>query len=323
MKLTMDQSKKIQVMRGLAIIAVVFIHNTPSGISQVFWRPFLNFSVALFLFFSGMLSSAKKWNPKKRIIKVVIPYILWTLIYTIMNNLKNIADIPTIFIKHLLTGESAAIMYYIFVYCQFTLLIPIIDRIAKSKFKYLGFLIAPIEIFLMRTIPIIVGIELNPYVNTIINLSCLGWFTYYYLGYLIGNKIIKPNIKSKKIIVLWVVSIFFQFCEGFIYHKLGYANCGTQLKITSVITGVLFALMAYNYIINKKNKDFNLLKLLGDNSFGIYFSHIAVMTIMYKLPIYNSFVIFPFTAIITIIITLVCVLIGKKILGKYSWYLAL
>lgn len=28
-------SNKIQILRGLAIVAVVFIHNTPGGISQV------------------------------------------------------------------------------------------------------------------------------------------------------------------------------------------------------------------------------------------------------------------------------------------------
>jgi len=58
MKLTSEQSKKIQYLRGLAIIAVVFIHNTPTGLAQVFCRPFLNFSVGLFLFLSGMLSNS-------------------------------------------------------------------------------------------------------------------------------------------------------------------------------------------------------------------------------------------------------------------------
>lgn len=31
MKLTAKQSRDIQILRGLAIIAVVFIHNTPGG----------------------------------------------------------------------------------------------------------------------------------------------------------------------------------------------------------------------------------------------------------------------------------------------------
>ena len=43
MKLTTEQSKRVQCLRGLAIIAVVFIHNTPVGVSQVFCRPFFEF----------------------------------------------------------------------------------------------------------------------------------------------------------------------------------------------------------------------------------------------------------------------------------------
>lgn len=48
------KSYKIQLLRGTAIIAVVFIHNTPSGIWSVICRSFLNFSVGMFLFLSGM-----------------------------------------------------------------------------------------------------------------------------------------------------------------------------------------------------------------------------------------------------------------------------
>lgn len=65
MKLSEIKSNKIQMLRGLAIIAVVFIHNTSNGLAQVWLRPFMNFAVGLFLFLSGMLSNAEKWNPKK------------------------------------------------------------------------------------------------------------------------------------------------------------------------------------------------------------------------------------------------------------------
>ena len=63
------ESYKIQMLRGLAIIAVVFIHNTPDGLGQVLCRPFINFSVGLFLFLSGLLSTRNKWNPQRRIKK--------------------------------------------------------------------------------------------------------------------------------------------------------------------------------------------------------------------------------------------------------------
>ena len=323
MKLTTEQSKSIQLLRGLAIIAVVFIHNTPTGMAQVFFRPFLNFSVGLFLFLSGMLSNSSNWNPKKRIIKVLIPYVLWTLIYSTMYNISNPANIPIVFFKNIITGKAAAVMYYIFVYCEFTLLIPLIDRLAKSKFKYYVFLITPIEIVIMRSFPIIMGLEMNKYINIVMSISCLGWFTYFYLGYLLGNKLISINIDSKKIPLLWIISILFQLVEGGGLYYFWYENCGTQLKLTSIISGVLFALMAYNYVIHGTTKNVRGLELLGDNSFGIYFSHLAVMAVINLIPVYTRYVPYPITAVITIVLTTICVLLGKRILGKYSRYLAL
>lgn len=47
----------IQVLRGLAIAAVVLIHCLPESSASVTLRPFLNWSVALFLFLSGMLTT--------------------------------------------------------------------------------------------------------------------------------------------------------------------------------------------------------------------------------------------------------------------------
>jgi len=323
MKLTSAQSDKVQILRGLAIIAVVFIHNTPDGLAQVFCRPFLNFSVGLFLFLSGMLSNAANWNPKKRIIKVFIPYVLWTLIYSVMHNISTPVNIPMAFVKNVLTGKSAAVMYYIFVYCEFTLLVPLIDKLARSKFKYLGFFITPIELVIVRYIPLFAGVEMNKYISILISISCLGWFTYFYLGYLAGNKLISLNPGSAKIPILWAISIFLQIAEGYFCYTLGFEQCGSQLKMTAILSGALFALMAYGYIIRGTMKKAKGLKLLGDNSFGIYFSHIAVMKVLEHFSIYTRYVPYPATAVVAVLFTTLCVLAGKRILGKRSKYLAL
>lgn len=271
MEMTKEKSYKIQVLRGLAIIAVVLIHNTPGGIAQVWCRPFLNFSVGLFLFMSAMLSSVEKWNPKKRIMKVVIPYVIWTLIYVLLRNFKSPTAIPIDFVKCLLTAKSAAVMYYIFIYCEFTLLIPVIDKLARSKYKYIGFLISPLEIIAMRLIPLMMGITINPYISILTSVSCLGWFTYYYLGYMVGNNLIQIKMSTKKILVFWVVSIALQILEGYWYYSMGNVNCGTQLKLTSVLAGSLFALLSYRFIEKTKHVNLNLLFHLGEISFGIYF----------------------------------------------------
>lgn len=270
-----------------------------------------------------MLSNAEKWNPKKRISKVIIPYVIWTLIYVIISSYGTPLQIPLIFIKKLVFGNAAATMYYIFVYCEFTLLIPLIDKFAKSKYRYLGFAIAPIEIVVMRLIPMLMGIELSDYIVIFRNLSCLGWFTYFYLGYMLGNKIIKINCSEKKLMLIWTITILLQIGEGYLYFSLGEMNCGTQLKISSVISGTLFVIMAYKFIYSNRECNNVVLKKLGDISFGIYFSHLAVMSILGIIPFYNKIIPYPINAVVVIAVTSFCVFLGRKILGKYAGYLAL
>ena len=323
MTLTTQQSNKIQIARGLAIIAVVFIHNTPAGLAQVFCRPFLNFCVGLFLFLSGLMSNASNWNPKKRLVKVLIPYILWTLIYAVIYNINNLSYIPIAFLKNVITAKACAPMYYIFIYCTFTLIIPFIDKLAKSKYKYWGFAIAPTEIVLMRLIPSLVGIKIHSYIQIIMSVSFLGWFTYFYLGYLIGNGLISIKLSNKKLCALLIFSIVAQILEGLFFHMQGDTNAGTQLKLTAILSGAFFCLLAYKYITSNCCKNSRILTLLGNMSFGIYFSHIAVMKALSAIPFYATIAPYPINAAIVIILNVACIYAGKRILGKYSGYLAL
>lgn len=323
MVITKKKSYMIQMLRGIAIIAVVFIHNTPIGLPQVFCRPFINFPVGLFLFFSGMLSSAEKWKPWKRIKKVMIPYLIWTLIYVILYGYRTPLQIPLNFVKQALTARSAAMMYYVFVYCEFTLLIPLIDKLARSKYKYLGFAIAPAEIIVMRLIPQIAGIEMNPHITLIMSISFVGWFTYFYLGYLLGNGLLTVSIPNQKLCIALVISLLLQIAEGYWYYQMGNQNCGTQLKLSSLLTGCIIAVWVYQLIEAEKCREVKLLYSLGECSFGIYFSHIAVMTVLEHIPYYTKLVIYPLNAIVAAAVSYVFVLAGKRLLGKYSKYLAL
>ena len=57
-----ERNNMVQIFKALAIVAVVMIHTTPAGVSQVLFRPFINFSVATFLFLSGYLTKAENDN---------------------------------------------------------------------------------------------------------------------------------------------------------------------------------------------------------------------------------------------------------------------
>jgi len=317
-----NKSYKIQLLRGLAIIAVVVIHSTPGGLAQIWCRPLLNFAVGMFLFLSGMLSNANKWNPGVRFFKVVVPYIIWTMVYVLIENFKIPTKIPSVYLYDLLTGKSASIMYYVFVYCQFTFLIPLIDKLGKSKYRYVGFLISPLEIIFVRLIPLIIGYEINEVIRIIMSLSCLGWFTYYYLGYLLGNGMLRLKITTPNLVLIHFVGIILQILEGYWYYSMGEVNCGTQLKLSAILTGTIFVLLGYRFITSEKKVMAKMLYFLGNYSFGIYFSHLAVMSFLNYIPFYSEYIKYPLNAISVIVISFLFVFIGRKMLGKYSKYFA-
>lgn len=319
-----ERCGSIQVLRGLAIIAVVLIHNTPAGLPQVFVRPFLNYSVALFLFLSGLLSHAQNRTPWKRIKKVIVPYIVWTLIYTVLRNIGSIPMIPGSFLKNVLTAGAADPLYYVFVYCEFTLLLPLIDKMARTKFKYFGFIIAPVEIICMRTLPLITGhVQTGEWLETVMSISCLGWFTFFYLGYLMGNRLIAVKKRPGLWMGLLVVSILLQIAEGYWQYTKGITNCGTQLKLSAVFTNVCFLMLAYQFIERENKRECRVLRVLGDDSFAIYLSHVAVMQLLSQLPFYDQFVVYPLNAVCTIALDMLFIYVGRRILKEYGRYLAL
>lgn len=317
------RNNMIQIFRALSIIAVVMIHTTPSGEWQVFCRPFINFAVATFLFLSGYLTKIENDNwfafCKKRIIRVIIPYIIWTILYSLPPILSGSNIL--IIVQNLITAKAAATMYYIFVYIQFVLLTPWLGRLAKSQYRHLGWFIAPISILIFKYYGLMTGYDLNTYLSLFWSDACLGWFTYYYLGLLLGNQNIKTNYSLKKLICLYLISIVLQMAEGYGWLLLGEANCGTQFKLTSLLTSTLFILIAYT-ILNKPSMDIKnkFLRSLGDYSFGIYLCHIMVMMVLKQTSYYNALP-YPFTSVVVILVSWGCCYIGNIICRKKmsSW----
>lgn len=79
----MAKDRYLQALRRLAISAVVLIHCLPQCAASVAIRPFLNFSVALFLFYPVFLPTSANLlgGLRRRISKVAGPYAFWSVIY--------------------------------------------------------------------------------------------------------------------------------------------------------------------------------------------------------------------------------------------------
>lgn len=313
-------NERVQLMRALAIICVVMIHTSPGGIDQVFIRPFINLCVALFIFLSGYLTQFghEKIGEiyRKRVSRVLIPYLIWTAVYTFAYH----GSVWKLFLN-ILSGNAAAQMYFIPVYIQFVLLTPFIRMwIQHEKFKWLGWLVSPISVILFVYLPTFSGIPLYQYMSAFWHVSCLGWFLFYYLGLLLGNGHLKINLSIKKLALLYAGSIVVQMVEGYLFYWFGNANCGTQLKFSAYLSSALFCLIAYKYISSSPKAPSSILGRiilsLGSCSFGIYLSHIFVMGVLgHVFHIYKS-ISFCMNSVIVVLISWLAVLIGRRMVGK-------
>lgn len=323
--LTPIQSNRIQVLRGLAIASVVMIHNAmPYQEMRILLRPFLNFGVGLFLFLSGFLSSHLTTIPYNRLKKVIIPYLVWTLIYSLYYNFGNFKGIPVDFMRRAAGASGSPAMYYVFVYCELTVLIPLTAKLAQSRYRYLGFLISPIAIVLSRLMPLCLGITLPSFLATIRHKSCLEWFIYFYLGYLMGNQKIRVDFKTSSCICLWGIAIGIEILEACWQASLGNVDPGNQLKLSTTLSGVIYCVLALRFIFSTRQWSWWIspLKTIGDYSFGIFFCHWLIIKLLLHIPGYSNYFDWPEKVLISMSLCIIFVMILGKLPSNFRKYLA-
>ena len=144
------KNRRIQIIRAILAVIVIIIHTLPDNyMIKVFARPVLNVAVAGFLFLSGYLTKTKidvKSFYKKRLFAVLIPYVLFTILYTIISNIElGPSELLSLTAKNLITTQGKNILYYLIVYAQFVLLTPLLIRIAVQKKTILNTIILLIQ----------------------------------------------------------------------------------------------------------------------------------------------------------------------------------
>ena len=309
-------SPDIQFFRAIAIITVVMIHTTPAGEMQVICKPFINFAVATFIFLSGYLTKAYNDNSlafyRRRITRVLVPYFIWTVIYSIQDIQS---EGLSVLVKNLLCANATTTLYYIFVYIQFVLLTPLLGKLAKSPHRHLGWLIAPLSVILFKYIPVFGDIQLGKHIELFWNDACLGWFTFYYLGLILGNRIIDRQFNIRNLAVLYCASLLLQMAEGYLWFTVDPAGCGSQLKLTSILSSSIFMLIIYSVLSSNHGTKCRLLSTIGDYSFGIYLVHMMILKALEPMALYSA-IPYPVTSLIILIISFIFCYICTAVTGK-------
>ena len=263
---------------------------------------------------------------KRRISRVLVPYFVWSVIFGIVSILKQEFNTAT-FLGQIISFRTCGIYYYFAVYIQLVLLTPLLGGLLHSKYWKLGFWITPVFY-----IPVYVfAVMRNPIKFPWNAICCVMWLVFYYFGLCVrnGRLKLKPENAGKWFIALIVVNVI-QAIEGSGWFLFGDFDMATgNFKYTSLVGSVISIALFILYIENGSRLLFHVkrnrltavilksLKMVGDNSFGIYLSHILVMSALNKVLYTRINNIFPLNALILLIVEMIGIEIFKKVFGRW------
>lgn len=346
-------SKRITSVRFLLAVLIVLIHTiiTPeiaaennyifhnSFIVSAFY--FVSFflalsAVPLFLLFSGYLQAKKTYSYgiliKKKVISLLIPYVLWMLIYlcfetiikdylvrilpSLVNNTENLYKTWSIkeYFHHLIGyssiegGQPLAAGQFWFVrnLFIFSLLSPLLIVIIKK----IPFCFLFILVFLT------ISVELNCETHLLFSLFC------YTCGLYLG--IYDLDFFSNIDRIKWYeIGICFIFYCILVFLKL---QIPCQILFITFFSSII--VLKFSIILIRKDKFFSVLRYLADFSFFLYAVHMPVLNVIVQklwircFPMNNTFFVlfeyFGATLIIILIGTTFGIILRKICTPLYS-----
>ena len=296
----------IDIVRVLAIVGVIVVHTVNNIIRQVNFDilrlPILfsierlfRYAVPLFFIVSGYTLTyryGKRAFSKefyyRRLIRIVIPYIIWSTLYTIMDGDFQITSVvDKDFIVKILTGSAAIHLYFIPAIVLLNVFYPFLLNLAKKITPVVAILFTVAEILLLSydyyITPLPVGGPLR--------VALLNTFMF-----VVG---ILTCIHEKKVTLLvqkWFVSILamlpmlyglliYQTLTLFLGSKrVDIINSQWQPLIFLITILLWLVLIAKPVVLSLGWKQ--VFEFLSRKSFFVYFIHVGIISIFWK--IYGS-----------------------------------
>lgn len=326
-------------MRFLSVFAVVILHVAAGfvgGIEKVdlnygdnnwwagnFFDSITRWCVPVFIMISGYFLLNNNDDTltffKKRVSRIFIPLVFWSIIFSLWLTLKlivknDLESAPLIIIKSYLLGAPYYHLWYLFMipflYASAPYLKTILHNSEKKfslLFIILAFLISAINILFNYTVSLF---DLNKGVNLFINNFLL------YIGYFMLGGFIKKydvSIKTKHLIagvlIAWLITIYgsYFYTYKYFYSYLSFNTIAASIFIFFIIKNL------FNYdFLGKSNE-------LAALSFGIYLVHPIVMDILAFfgrdkiLEFINPFIYVPLASFFILLTSLIISLIISKI----------
>ncbi|WLD92999.1 acyltransferase [Alkalihalobacillus sp. AL-G] len=280
-------------LRFTAVLAVIAIHttaaNADTNLFSFGWNQFARFAVPLFILMSGFLLMGSMQHKtmsvrefyRKRFTKILIPYLIWTVIYTAFSSLGLLKDGQWLqFFKitflNTITGNGFVHLYFLFVIFQLYLLFPFLKSwiVAKPKqaiiYTFLVTFIVQTAVY-AHSIEWIhlpqTGISYGSYFPTWIFFFVFGMFLA--IHYKTLEQIIRKQIHFT--IGIWIISFSLLLSEGQQTQTFG-----LSMKPSVMLYCVTSYFMFYGLFLNMQKKleqHEKRLKKLADSSFMVFLIH--------------------------------------------------
>ncbi len=319
-------TRKLLLLNGIAIILAVYHHSIYWAVTAInFWghrfvsnatpellaNPNLfslflrttdqiaGVAVPAFLFVSGFFYGFSLNNQtiqqsyrfiQKRIVYLLIPYIIWSTIIVIFRVLEGGSYSLSQLVRVYLLGEADGPFYYVPLIIQLIIISPLLFRAIKKypiAIIMLSFLLQSLSTItwyfkILRVTPTQEFEFLNIFKSSYI-FSHLLWFVIGMVLFVQREKIIKFFEKYR----WWLLFLLliFLFLGQIEFQALSNISGNNWINVqSSIIVKLFYSFLILSYVIfPKKIFDSSKIEFIGTKSYGIYLSHIIIIEICARL----------------------------------------
>lgn len=306
----MRRLKELDVLKGLAITAVIAIHTTSDGLIKfdvssysymvyLFINRLSQFAVPAFIFASSLLLSyvyRERFRTitirhlknfyLKRLMRIIPPYMSWTFIYLLTKYVITGGATPlTIhnYLKYIITGNGYYHLYFVIIILQLYLFMPfIVFLISHVKIKFCHMLL------ISALIQILFYYVYQSYIVHYFQRSAVlvAWYILLvFTGSWIGINYEAYTRKEKYIATCLPVAIVSGVSYIYLYHLLN-LSIYVPLSVFNLVWYIYVTSAALSLLYISKRLRIRSLESAGRLSFGIYLIHPLLLSIMNG--IYNT-----------------------------------
>lgn len=288
----------IDILNIIAIIAVIalycngIVHGNPNARA---WNTSLiveclcYFAVPLFCMLSGatLMNYRQKYDTKtffkKRVVKVLIPFIFWAVIMFVWKIFTNRLDISnytlTDWINAFFSNKEESTYYFMFTIMGLYLTMPLFSLMANENCRK-GLWLTVLLFFIFNAFLPNILILFNINYNNSLSVNIGSYTIFIILGYLLSTQ----NISKKYRIIIYlsaIVGLIYRYITTFVLSKeAGYVvkdTWGYTSWHSILLASAVFLFVKNMNIYEKIKKYEKYIATIAGCSFGIYLIHQIVM----------------------------------------------